>query len=220
MNDDWLICLNDGQGGIIGHDRQGRLGPMTEKLSDYRHLIEGRTVLDLGSNAGHFPIVLRQLGAKYVTAVEGRKCFQDFARRTLRHLFPAAFDGIHWITSDVRKFRPDLAVGHHEIVTCFGLIYHVPNGWEHLRRIVSQSKAELLFLDTQIFPDCRSGKGWEISVRSLKTCLNWVSRVPHPTIGGAEKTMEGFGWRPRLLLKDWLSEPGTHRALWLVEIRP
>src|SRR5712692_7377433 len=68
----------------LGDDEGNRLARMTEWIKQHSGLIKNRTVLDLGSNAGHFPLLYALLGASKVVAVEPREVFRDFFNAALR----------------------------------------------------------------------------------------------------------------------------------------
>src|SRR5258707_926371 len=62
----------------LGGDEGNRLALMTQWIKQHSELVKHRTVLDLGSNAGHFPLLYALLGASKVVAVEPREVFRDF----------------------------------------------------------------------------------------------------------------------------------------------
>ncbi len=70
-----LIYQNLKDGTLIGGDYDGRLGPLTLFINNL-DIVKDATILDLGSNAGHFPIEYIRAEAKSVTAIEGRKEFK------------------------------------------------------------------------------------------------------------------------------------------------
>jgi SAM-dependent methyltransferase len=193
-------------------DRLARLRPMTQWISKHDWLFSGKSVLDLGSNSGHFPVTYARNRAVLVMAVEGRKEFERFWRTWSPTLFPDESGRILWQRADVRKFSPPAR--HFDVVSCLGLIYHVPAGLRHLERIVKQSGASTLLLDTQTFPGA-TGTHMELSLKATMTCMGFAARVPSPTVASVEQWFADCGWRSELLMRDWC---GHSRAFWKVDL--
>lgn len=126
----------------FGGDYDGRLGPLTNWVNNNAHLFEGKTILDLGANAGHFPIEYVRAGARKVYAVEGRPEFFD-QWREFSPLMPIDLSMVEWWTSDVRAFdfRPV------DIVSCLGLLYHVEGFLPKLRELCRG--AEMVLIEVQ-----------------------------------------------------------------------
>jgi hypothetical protein len=184
---------------------------MTEALRNHRADIAGKRVLDLGSNAGHFPMLYSELGASSVTAVEPRKVFADFFRAELsKH---AEAGKVTWLTKDVR----DYTATPHDVLCCLGLIYHVQNGWKHLGRIVAESGARVMFFDSQLWP--KAGVGLE-TCRLNKNCAKPVEIVPHPSRPSVDREFDERGWPHRLLLENWQTSGTSLRGMWRVELPP
>lgn len=196
--------------GILGNDEHNRLGPMTAWLGEHAALFRDKRVLDLGSNAGHFPLVYALRGASAVTAVEPRKVFADFFQREIRPRVTAA-GRVSYITADVRDFVP---FNRYEVLSCLGLLYHVQDGWAHLERLVRQSGATTLIFDSQIWPS--DHKAFE-TARSNTNCARLLERVPHPSFASVEAFFNRMGWQHQLVLKNWPTVP-LERGLWLVQI--
>lgn len=188
--------------GGIGSDPDNRLDPMSNWIRAHSDLFAGKKVLDLGSNAGHFPLLYHSLGA-HVTAVEPRKVFREW----FEEQFPNT--NIAWRTEDVRDYHP---TERFDVVSCLGLIYHVKGGYHHLQRIIRESRAKQLLLDTMIWPT----EHVAIETSRLNTnCFGAIELVPHPSICGMESFFEACGWRHELVLRDWCD---SDRAMWLVTI--
>lgn len=197
----------------IGADLNNRLRPLTAALMVVSHIYERRSVLDLWSNAGHFPILYAEHGAT-VTAVEPRKCFRRWFDTSLKVFWPQECQNIEWISSDMRHFTPQRS---YDVVSCLGLIYHVPNAWEHLARIVQQCAAKTIILESQLFPGTVRGAVLEFSLVSTMTCNGRAQWVPRPTISTVGARFKSFGWDYKLLLKDWCNDRQS-RGLWLVAL--
>ena len=193
----------------IGDDRDGRLAPMTKWFSEQKELFNGKAVLDLASNAGHFPMMFARLGATLVTAVEPRKVFSDFYNGELS--WRAGGNKVSWIVSDVESYNP---VGAFDIVTCLGLIYHMNDGWSHLKRIIDACRAKTLILDTMLFDK----HSWMLETARLNSnCTGIVKLVEKPTKKLVESMLDSFGWSHEMVLCDWQNTP-IKRGMWRVTI--
>lgn len=137
--------LSDGT--LFGGDYDGRLGPLTYTLMKYRPF-KDKVVLDLGSNAGHFPIEYIRNEAKKVIAVEGRPEFEE-QWNLIKDLLPGIDSSrVDWHTADVRKFETE---EKYNILTCLGLVYHINGIWEHLIRLATDN-VELIIIESEIWP--------------------------------------------------------------------
>ncbi len=193
----------------IGGDPDNRLGPMTRWLVERRDLYAGKRVLDLASNAGHFPMVYAANGAESVTAVEPRAVFGRFFDRELGR-FPEA-SAITWLTRDVRQFVPEENYG---VLSCLGLIYHMKDGWSHLARIVRQCKAKTLIFDSMLWPEAHTA----LETGLLNTnCAGLVEQVNRPSKASVEAKFMELGWSHELVLENW-QRPKALRGMWLVNL--
>jgi cyclopropane fatty-acyl-phospholipid synthase-like methyltransferase len=182
---------------------------MTEALRNHRADIAGKRVLDLGSNAGHFPMLYSELCAARVTAVEPRMVFAGWFHCELcKH---DESRRVTWRQADVR----DYTATPHDVLSCLGLIYHVHDGWRHLDRIVAESGAKLMFFDSMLWP--RESIAIETS-RFNSNCAKAVEIVPHPSRASVEREFDKRGWHYRLLLENWPKD--ALRGLWRVELPP
>ena len=137
--------LNDGS--IFGNDHDGRLGPMTTIVHNNADNINGSIVLDLGSNAGHFPIEYVRAGAYKVIAVEGRKEFETQWNGVKDSIFGIDTDRIEWNCADVLEFEPD---EDYEIISCLGLCYHMEDAWSMLKRFITPS-VYMVIIESQLW---------------------------------------------------------------------
>jgi 2-polyprenyl-3-methyl-5-hydroxy-6-metoxy-1,4-benzoquinol methylase len=189
---------------------EDRLWPMTGWLIDNRSLFGGKSVLDLGSNAGHFPLVYAAQGARTITAVEPRKKFKRYFESVLVPQFAEA-GRIQWVVGSVQDYSPPRQF---DVVSCLGLVYHMADGWSHLRRIVNQCDASTLILESTLWPEPH---------RALETgrvgqnCCELVTIVEHPSFASVESKLREFGWKFSAVMRDWT--PGCPRAMWLVKTR-
>jgi hypothetical protein len=127
-------------GETIGGDADGRLrcAEVGMKALGIAERMTGMRVLDIGSNACHFPLLYRKWGAKYVRCLEGRPEFQQFAKTF----------GFDMEVADMRVYVP---TEQYDVVSALGMIYHLADPWRHLRRIYDASGAKCLIVESQIW---------------------------------------------------------------------
>jgi len=149
-----INCLNGSlinqildDGTLLGGDYNGRLGPLTLWINSRRDLFEGKSILDLGSNAGHFPIEYIRAGAEHVTAVEGRLDFRKQWNKIKDRIPNIDTTRIKWHTTNVRNFTPD---NNYDVISCLGLIYHMTNPWTEIVRLISDS-VKTIIIESEIF---------------------------------------------------------------------
>src|SRR4051794_15494635 len=93
--------------------------------------LAGLRVLDLGCDVGGFSIQAAKLGAKEVMGVDGRDSNLDDAREALaREDLPQ----VTFRAGDVRDLSPD-SYGVFDVVLCLGLLYHLENPADFLKRL-------------------------------------------------------------------------------------
>ena len=102
---------------------------------------EIKTALDVGCGYGFFSRYLKDLGLK-VIAFDGR--LRNVAEARRRN--PEVEFKVH----DVEK-PSVLSLGSHDLVFCFGLLYHLENPFRAIRNLYSLTKKYLL-IETQIAP--------------------------------------------------------------------
>jgi tRNA (mo5U34)-methyltransferase len=113
--------------------------------------LAGKTVLDIGANDGFFSFAAERAGASRVLAVDapawgdhdslGSKRGFDFAREVLG-------SNVEDLRCDVHDLTPEL-VGTFDVVFFLGVLYHLEDPVECLRRVASVT-TELLVLETLI----------------------------------------------------------------------
>lgn len=215
-------------GSIFGGDYDGRLGPLTNWVNLNSHLFRGKTVLDLGSNAGHFPIEYVRAGAKKVIAVEGRHEFFDQWKQ-FSPLMPMDLSVVEWCTADVRNFIPP--AGSVDIVSCLGLIYHVEGFLPKLKALsneadiilvevqtsqhtnkmrVEEPEDRTMSMDTQLVPHFNSGLWEQIFYRDYGANFR-ISRISHFAYGDVVEVDYKGSYMPEVSL--------TMRAFYLLARR-
>jgi SAM-dependent methyltransferase len=116
-------------------------------LVEHYTVIEGRTFLDLGAGDGFESRALALRGAARTVAVEGKD------ERFREALWAKAHLEVHnqdVVQLDVRRIdEHDLGV--FDVVLCFGLLYHMENPFNMLKRI-RRVTGDLLLLETHVAP--------------------------------------------------------------------
>lgn len=216
-----LIHLNLPDGSVIGRD-DNRLGVMSDYFSRNKKMFDGKVVLDIGSNCGHFPIIFKALGAKKVCAIEPRKEFHDiFKKLTTINNF---CDGVWWLQEDLRKVSYK-DIGKVNVLSIIGLVYHVAFIWEYIQGIVHITKPEVMIIESQLFKETGpkagdishiSEGGDDINDKSLSFTYEKVER---PTAKYIEANITALGYKfERVMLsplytpEDKAPEP---RGFWM-----
>lgn len=131
----------------IGKD-DGRLDILSEWLIEHKSLFQSKRVLDIGSNCGHFPFLYSDLGASWVIGVEGRKEFiETYNVIKAEHYGENCITMIHSDLRDVDYSR----IGPVDVLSTIGIIYHVENIKEHLRKIISITKPSVWIVESQLW---------------------------------------------------------------------
>jgi SAM-dependent methyltransferase len=103
-------------------------------------LIEGRRVLDLGSNNGSMPLMMLRAGARSVVGIEGSPELADVARlngRILAWRDITAYD-YRIVTGDMRLCLTE-NFGAVDVVTAFCSLYYLPE--EDMARVIRKAAA-------------------------------------------------------------------------------
>jgi hypothetical protein len=109
--------------------------------------IKGRSFLDLGCGDGCEPRAAAHKGARISTGVEGKSFQMKTASDAQNYL---KLPNHNLLTADVRKIDEfDLPV--YDVVTCYGLLYHMKNPFNVIKRI-RKVTGKLLVLETHVAP--------------------------------------------------------------------
>ena len=107
--------------------------------------LEGKRVLDLGSNAGYWSLAAIEAGADFVLGIDGRQMHVDQAEL----VFDAkAIDPARYRFETGNIFTHAFA-GDFDVVLCLGLMYHISKPME-LFEIMASVNPELLLIDTTV----------------------------------------------------------------------
>jgi 2-polyprenyl-3-methyl-5-hydroxy-6-metoxy-1,4-benzoquinol methylase len=103
------------------------------------------TCLDIACNEGFFGIEVRRRGAKAVVAFDARQVNIDKAEFVKRRY---GLDRIDFHVEDIAGLTPE-RFGTFDLTLCLGLLYHLENPMDALRRIRAVTR-ELCVIDTQV----------------------------------------------------------------------
>jgi SAM-dependent methyltransferase len=101
-------------------------------------LVDGRRVLDLGSNNGSMPLMMLRSGARSVVGIEGSPEIADLARLNAQVLAwrdIRSYD-IRIVTGDMRRCLDD-DFGAFDVVTAFCSLYYIPE--PDMARIIARA---------------------------------------------------------------------------------
>lgn len=107
--------------------------------------LAGKTVLDLGCNAGFWGLKALEAGAEFVLGVDGRQMHIDQAQLVMetKRIEPSRY---RFVRANVFEWEPE---DQFDVVLCFGLLYHVCRPVELLERS-SRWNRDLLVIDSNI----------------------------------------------------------------------
>lgn len=125
----------------------GKGGRSTRALSIQRLLdIKGLAAVDLGSKEGYNAFDLVECGASRVVGLEVRDSFIQEAEEARRQL---GYDSVSFQKADVRQVD-ELGLGRFDLCLCSGLLYHMQNPYNLLKRI--RNICRYLVLETHVAP--------------------------------------------------------------------
>jgi 2-polyprenyl-3-methyl-5-hydroxy-6-metoxy-1,4-benzoquinol methylase len=107
--------------------------------------LEGKRVLDLGSNAGYWSLAAIEAGADFVLGIDGRQMHVDQAELVFeaKDIDPARYrfeTGNIFTHSFPEKF---------DVILCLGLMYHISKPME-LFEVMTSVSPELMLIDTTV----------------------------------------------------------------------
>ena len=121
-------------------------------IVDYFTPIEGQTFIDLGSGDACESRAIAHRGAKRAVAVEGKTSMFGLAKEAQDYLKLPNHEVLQY---DVRKIDT-YGLEKFDVVTCFGMLYHMTNPFNVLKRIKNLTGG-LLLLETHIAPRYLNG---------------------------------------------------------------
>ena len=145
----------------------GRGGRSTRALSLSRLMkLDGLSALDLGSHEGYNSLDLFESGCSRVVGVEIRDRFLEAAREEVRRL---GYPGVEFVKADARKID-EAGLGRFDLCLCTGLLYHMQNPFNLLKRI--RNMCHVLALETHLAPTL-----WNLlrAERKYRCNLSWAT---------------------------------------------
>lgn len=108
--------------------------------------LKGLSALDLGSNQGYNSFDLFECGCSPVVGVEIRSAYLEAAEKEKARL---GYAPVTFLSRDVRKID-EMGLGHFDVCLCAGLLYHMQNPFNLLKRI--RNICNVLALETHVAP--------------------------------------------------------------------
>lgn len=159
------------------------------------------SALDLACHQGFFSVELAKRGCQSVTALDARR--EHIEDTTLiRDVY--GLNQIKPVQCDVHAARPE-QLGTHDIVLCFGLLYHLENPVGALRVARSLCKG-VCVVETQVVPGVQGFVDWG-SYRFVKPLMG--------SFGIIDETYETHG--PEMSTTGICLAPSIEGLLWVME---
>ena len=176
----WFHCIELGEGLVtktasavgepVEHPR-----PTWEKVrACLPEDVSGKSVLDVGCNAGFYAVELKRRGAGRVVGVDSQRSLvrqAAFVRDVL------GLD-IEYQRASVYDLDPR-ELGQFDVVLALGLIYHCKHLVLALERLYGVTR-ELLILETAVYPPKKAPASFEYDVGGLRPTLHPLAYVENP----------------------------------------
>lgn len=107
--------------------------------------LEGKRVLDLGSNAGYWSLAAIEAGADFVLGIDGRQMHVDQANLVFE---AKGIDAARYRFETGDIFTHSFPE-HFDVILCLGLMYHISKPME-LFEVMASVGPELLLIDTAV----------------------------------------------------------------------
>ncbi len=146
--------------------------------------LTGKTMLDVGCNAGFYSFEAKRRGAKRVLGVDGQRQHVRqglFVRKVLDL-------EVEFRRLNVYELSPR-NVGQFDITLALGLLYHLKHPILALENLYRVTK-ELLVIETAIMPPAATPKSFAYSFGAMKTVLHPLAYVENPP----ESKEQVFNW--------------------------
>lgn len=159
--------------------------------------LAGKSVLDLGCNAGFWSLAAIEAGADFVLGVDGRQMHIDQANLVFeaKGIPPARY---RFEVSNVFDFDPSEAP--FDIVLCLGLLYHVSRPVDLMERM-STWNTDILVIDTALDPT--PGPYFRLVRQDVNEPRSAVDRniALHPSSEAVARLAQLFGYSSVIRLK-------------------
>jgi len=173
----WFHCIDLGQG--IHTKTQSAIGePVEHPAATWKAVqacvpadLTGKTVLDVGCNAGFYSVEMKRRGAKLVLGIDSQRDLirqAQFVRKVL------ALD-IEYRRLSVYDLDP-LAMGQFDVTLALGLIYHCKHLVLALERLFTITR-ELLVIETAVYPPEKAPESFEYDEGGTRPTLHPVAYI-------------------------------------------
>lgn len=177
----WFHCIELGEGLVtktasavgepVEHPR-----PTWEKVrACLPEDVSGKSVLDVGCNAGFYAVELKRRGAARVVGVDSQRSLV----RQAAFVRDALGLDIEYARASVYDLDPR-ELGQFDVVLALGLIYHCKHLVLALERLYGVTR-ELLILETAVYPPKKAPASFEYDVGGLRPTLHPLAYVENPS---------------------------------------
>jgi tRNA (mo5U34)-methyltransferase len=169
---------------VMGEPVDHPLGPWQTIQKLLPPDLSGKTLLDVGCNAGFYAFEAKRRGAKRVLGVDGQR------QHVRQGLFVRKVLGldVEFRRLNVYELSPR-TVGQFDITLALGLLYHLQHPILALENLYQVTK-ELLIIETAILPPRHTPKSFAYSFGATKTVLHPLAYVENP----ADAKEQIFNW--------------------------
>ncbi|HVF49912.1 MAG TPA: DUF1698 domain-containing protein [Pyrinomonadaceae bacterium] len=177
----WFHCIELGHGIRTKNETYGSEPPdHPQGTWEFirRHLpddLSGKSLLDVGCNAGFYAVEAKRRGAARVLGVDAQRHQIRQARFVSRAL---ALD-IEFGKMSVYELDPRVTGGQFDITLALGLLYHCKHLVLALEKLFHVTR-ELLIIETAIFPPEKSTGSFNYEVGGLNPMLHLLAYVENP----------------------------------------
>lgn len=116
--------------------------------------LNGASVLDIGTNAGYFPIEFKKIGAGYTVGLEFIDEFIDQARKIKKIYGLTNIDYFKMDAHEVYKLK-----GKFDIVIFTGILYHLKNPLQVIEEVAKKCN-DVILIETEAIPLNKSSIAW------------------------------------------------------------
>src|SRR5882762_1639480 len=169
---------------VMGEPIDHPLGPWQTIQKLLPSDLSGKTLLDVGCNAGFYAFEAKRRGAKHVLGVDGQR------QHVRQGLFVRKVLGldVEFRRLNVYELNPR-TVGQFDITLALGLLYHLKHPILALENLYQVTK-ELLIIETAIMPPERTPKSFVHPLGDKQMLLHALALVENP----AEAKEQVFNW--------------------------
>ena len=179
-----------------------RLAMLDAELSaSFPDGLKEHTAVDLACHQGYFTMALAERGARHVIGIDARAEHVDDSRLIAE---AKGLRNVEIMRGDVHRIDP-ATVGKHDLVLCFGLIYHLEDPVGALRVARSLCKGTCI-VETQVVPNMSGPVDWG-SYRFVKPLKG--------VFGIIDETYELHG--PEMSITGVCLAPSLEGLLWIME---